>query len=243
MKKAVSFLLTTVFCLSMSVNVFAAVSPSVDNRGEVYSPRVDNSTVAPGSQQILFEAADGTAMNWVSSEQNNDIAVSGTLTNIPSGAVFNANRIISGDEAARVASAVASAKGNVAYVAYDFTLDTAGGQPITRFNGHIDVTMPVPSGLTAGEGEVLSVYYVTNAGKLEKCNSVVTDNMVTFGTTHFSTYVYLVESAASAAASPASSTSASPKTTETNMSLYMTMLAIAALGTAVYGARKVKYNK
>ena len=206
-----------------------------------------------GSQEIEFEAADGRAMRWVSSKQNNDISISGTLTNIPEGAVFSANRIISGDAAILVANAVANAKGDVEYVAYDFNLETSGGQPITTFNGHVDIGMPVPNTFTIDEGEVLSVYYVTEAGKLQRCNSAIGDNFVIFGTNHLSPFVYVVESAASAASSPivngidsASATGAavkSPKTAETDTSVYMTMLTIAALGVVVYETRKMKYNR
>lgn len=229
-----------------STFVFANVEESGSGSG-TGSAVADNG----GSQQIDFAGADGTAMRWISSEQNNNISVSGTQNNIPSGAVFNARRIYSGDEILRVANAVISTKGDVEYVAYDFTLATADGQPILSFNGHVDVSMPVPSTFTIEEGEVLSVYYLTDAGKLQRCNSVVSDNFVTFGTTHLSTFVYVVETTASAAASPvvnnATATNVtgvtSPKTGEVDMTLYVTMLAIAALGVTVYGTRKVKYYR
>ena len=230
-----------------STFVFANLEESGSGTGTGSAPVADNG----GSQQIDFVGSNGVAMRWVSSEQNNNISVSGTQVNILDGAVFNARRIYSGDEVLRVANAVISAKGDVEYMAYDFTLETAGGSPITGFNGHVDVSMPVPSTFTIEEGEVLSVYYLTDAGKLQKCNSVINDNFVTFGTTHLSTFVYIVESAASAAASPvvngavATTTTGmtSPKTGEADMTLYMTMLAIAALGVTVYGTRKVKYFK
>lgn len=50
----------------------------------------------------------------------------------------------------------------------------------------------------------------------------------------------VAESASSAASTPVSSSVASPKTAENNMVLYVTMLAIVALGSAVYTTRKVK---
>lgn len=208
--------------------------------GGAPSPSVDNTVIVPDPApvEITFTAADGTAMNWITSKQNKDISISGSQTNIPVGAEFDVAKIVGGDEAVRVANAVTNAKGAVNYVAYEFNLTTENGQPITRFDGHIDVSMPIPNELSIADGKVISVYYVTDTGKLEKCNSVIDGNFITFGTTHFSTFVYVEETAASAASTPVTNAPTSPKTGEGNAALYMTMLAVAALGIGVYGARK-----
>ena len=206
--------------------------------------------VEDSSQEVAFSAADGTAMRWVTAEQNNNFSISGSQANVPAGAVFNANRVYTGDEFLRVAKAVASAKGDVKYVAYDYKLETAAGAEISKFNGHVDISMPIPTEFALENGKVVSVYYLNAAGKLERCNSIVDGNFVTFGTNHLSTFVYIEETAAQVAASPvvngtatATGVPTSPKTAGVDMTLYMTMLTIAALGVAVYGSRKVKYNR
>ena len=190
-----------------------------------------------GRADITFNAANGTAMRWISSNQNGNISISGTQTSIQEGASFDAKVIYSGELYTAIANAVANTKGAVKFVAYDFNLADANGNAITKFNGHVDVSMLVPAGLEVAEGQTVVAYYFNN-GKLEKCNTVVSEGFVTFGTTHFSPFVYVAESAASAAATPVSSGVASPKTAETNMALYVTILAIVAVAGTVYGPHK-----
>lgn len=231
------------------VGTFTSLSPVY------YFELVEESTVAPNvpvdieysaatvapyvPADIEYSAANGAAMRWISSEENGNISISGTQTSIPAGSKFSARAIFSGDAYSAVATAVANAKGAVDFVAYDFNLTDAAGNAITKFSGHADVSMPVPAGLDVAEGQTVVAYYVNN-GKLEKCNTVVDNGFVTFGTTHLSTFVYVAESASSAASTPVSASVASPKTAENNMVLYVTMLAIVALGSAVYTTRKVK---
>lgn len=222
MKKLMSFILAAVLCFGMSTTVFAASSPSVDNSAS--APYVPS--------DITFSAADGTIMSWITAQESGNISISGSQASIPAGSTFSA-KVVSSDA---IAAAVASAKGNVDFVAYEMNLTDAAGNAITTFrNGHVDVSMPIPAGLDVPEGYTVTVYYVNN-GSLEKHNTVVKDKFVTFGTTHFSTFVYVSEPASAAAATPV----ASPKTAENNMALYAAMFAIAAFGGAVCAARKVK---
>lgn len=192
--------------------------------------------------EIAFELADGTAMNWITSKGNTNISISGSQTNIPSGAEFSATRLFDGEEAIRAANAVINAKGNVKYEIYDFSLTSAEGQAITKFNGHVDVSLVIPNGFSTEDGNVISVYYV-GPNKLEKCNSVVDGNFITFGTSHFSTFVIVEETAVSAASSPVANGVTSPKTGETNTALYISVLGLMALGMSVCVIGKTKYNK
>ena len=216
-------------------------APSPELNAPIPAPSAPS--IPAGSTEVSFTGSNGVAMNWLTSNGDSTISISGSQSNIPKGAQFSASQLTSGEEAVRVANAVVKAKGNVKYAIYDFNLTTADGQPISRFNGHIDVTMPIPNGLSTDNGMVISVYYVTNAGKLERCNSVVDGNLITFGTSHFSTFVYVEETAASAAATPIVNGVTSPKTADTSFALYVSVLGLAALGMAVYGMGKVKYNK
>lgn len=181
---------------------------------------------------ITFTGNNGKAMRWISSEKDGNISISGLQTVIADGAKFNAEKV----KSTAIANAVAEAKGDVPYVAYDFTL-TVDGEEVTTFAEHVDVSMPVPDGFDLGEGQTVTVYYYNN-GKLEKCNTAVSDGFVTFGTTHFSTFVYVQESAASAAATPAVSYTVSPKTGDSSMVSVMAVLAVAAVGSMVYCLNK-----
>jgi len=175
-----------------------------------------------------------TPMRWLTSAENGNISISGKQTVIPEGAEFSA-KLVTGDAYEAIAAAVAKAKGGVSFVAYDFNLSDANGNALKKFSSHVDVQMPVPAGLNVADGNTVTVYYYNN-GKLEKCNTVLADGLVTFGTTHFSTFVYVAETPASAAASSV----VSPKTVDNSMNLYVVMLAIVACAGMVYTTRKAR---
>lgn len=212
------------------IGTFTSFSP-------VYYMEVKNTEYsAPASKyepaDITFTRKDGKAMRWISSEQDGNISISGLQTVIVDGASFSAEEV----KSSAITNAVVKAKGDVPFVAYDFSL-TANGNELTTFAEHVDVSMPVPGAFDIAEGQTVTVYYYNN-GRLEKCNTVVADGFVTFGTTHFSTYVYVLESKSSAAATPVTTGLVSPKTSENNMVMYVSLLAVVAFAGAVYGAKK-----
>lgn len=191
-----------------------------------------NGTYEPS--EIVFIGEDGKAMRWLSSEKDGNISISGSQTSIPAGAVFKAKRLYQGADYKEIAEAVANAKGGVSFEVYEFSL-FANGREITSFDSHVDVSMLLPSAFDLSDGQTVTVYHYNN-GKLEKCSTAVADGFVTFATTHFSTFVYVQESAAMAA----SSSVRSPKTGENSTAFYAVMIAVAAFGMTVYGKRAAK---
>ena len=89
-----------------------------------------------------------------------------------------------------VASALSAAQKTAVGSApvYDFSI-TSGGKAITKFDGGVlTVALPftLPSGKSASD---VVVYYLTDAGKLEACDTRYSRGTVTFSTTHLSKYV------------------------------------------------------
>ncbi len=196
-----------------------------------------NSSASNTSAEITFNAANGTPMRWLTSKENGNFSISGRQTSIPEGAEFSV-RLVSDDVYESVKAVVTRAKGAVGFVAYEMNLCDAFGNAITKFEGHADISMPIPAGLYVPEGNTVTVYCVNN-GKLQKCNTVVQDGIVTFGTTHLSTFVYVSETLESAASTPVYSSVASPKTADnSNMSFYVTILGMMALCSMIYTMRK-----
>lgn len=210
------------------VGVFTSLSPVY--YFELKEQKENVSVYRPAD--IEFTGDNGKAMRWISSNQDINFSVSASQATIPEGASFDVAVV----NDVTVASAVKTARGNVDFVAYDFTLE-ANGSELTRFNETITIGMPIPSGLELEDGQTVSVYYYNN-GKLEKCSSTIIDGFVHLYTTHLSTFVYVAESASAAAATPVTSGKVSPKTAENNMALYVSLLAVAAVAGTVYSMKK-----
>lgn len=278
-KKFISLVLAAVLCVGMGTSVFAAgsitsddvvESPSADNRVE--SPFVNNS--APS---VTTNAAGATeewtgGMGYVYAGGNatgTTLAAVGKDLNIPAGAKFETNKIESGETYTKVVLAV----GNKPFAVFEMNLMSGNVKVTQDLGGYVNITMPIPAGLTIGEGQTLRVYYLADDGSLTPCDTALDGNgNVTFATNHFSTYVYVVEAIGAApmtgvtpdagttapeagtttpgaddgsAAAPEAGTSAgttgtvtSPKTADANTTLYVTLLAVAALGGVAFAARK-----
>ena len=74
-----------------------------------------------------------------------------------------------------------------------FTVE--GNEQITEVDGYIYVTIDIPAGVVAKEGQVLVVYRVNDDGTYTKCDTTVEGDEITFKTNHFSTYVVVAEDA------------------------------------------------
>ena len=68
---------------------------------------------------------------------------------------------------------------------FDLNLLDQNGNKITRFNGYIEVTMPVMQGVNA------VAYYDENTGEIELLHSEVKNGFITFKTNHFSYYLFI----------------------------------------------------
>jgi hypothetical protein len=95
----------------------------------------------------------------------------------------------------------------------EFDLADMSGAAIHQLDGYVTVTVDMPSDITIGENQILRIYRVADDGTVVACPTVVENGKVEFATNHFSTYVFVVEDAATPTTGNATSTK-SPKTGE-----------------------------
>ena len=71
-------------------------------------------------------------------------------------------------------------------IAFDITITTAYGKA-ADINGNVTVTIPVPKELKGAD--TYYVFYKADDGKLTDMKAAYKDGVITFTTTHFSTYI------------------------------------------------------
>ena len=136
--------------------------------------------------------ADGKEVRMITVDGNSSVYVIGDKNYIPSGSVFNSDAVTEGAVYTKAANAVNKKFGaGTIFSVYEMTLKNASGEAIQP-GGYIDVTLPIPGGMTAESGKTIWAYRLEANGKLTKLDTAVSSNQVTFATNHFSTYV-LVE--------------------------------------------------
>lgn len=117
---------------------------------------------------------------FLASDVTSNITIKSTSTEVPLDTAITVKEVES-DE-------IKEALGTNKYTAYDISLySNAKDAKITKLeNDKFIVSVPVPKNL---KGKDLVVYYVNDNGKKEEHVSTIKDNIVSFETNHFSTYV------------------------------------------------------
>jgi len=237
MKKVMGFVLTAVLCLGMTTTVLASNSRVEDNTGNMPS----SSTVIDGVEVELEVKTVEEARASLSAEQQTKIdEVLAVVNSGNATEVAEMQKTLIKDVAQKDVSQVKNSK------LVDLTLPV--GQTIPA--GGISLTIS-DSNITAGMNIVM--LHLKTDGTWENI-PVTVGNGTIIGTFTSLSPVYYFEIVPVAqnivywppiqntpAATPAETTS--PKTAEANMALYVSILAVVALGSAVYGTRKAKYSK
>ncbi len=138
--------------------------------------------------ETLYTDADNRSMRRLVNGSLEIVGGSGVLA---PGTKIKAMPLSSGDEFERAGQAVSSRLSGVsAYKVYDISMITSAGLEIHELNGYVSVTLPVPGGLTVGDGKSVMVYRLEEDGTLTRCDTTITAGKITFLTNHFSTYVF-----------------------------------------------------
>jgi LPXTG-motif cell wall-anchored protein len=116
------------------------------------------------------------------------------------------------------------------YKVREINLYSGNGAQITKLDGYVQVTIPVPADIKVDEGNVLAVYRVNDNGSFTNCNATITNGKLTFRTNHFSTFV-IVEQAKTAVV---------PDTGDNSQTGLYVFVLLAGLAAAVAG---VAYKK
>lgn len=170
----------------------------------------------------------GQNMRRIFAEGNGDISIVGAEDYIPSGAKFTSTELMSGDiynQAAQIVSQKIS--GATGFRVFDMNLVDASNVAIHQLKGYINVTLPIPDGLSADNGKRLVTYRIEEDGSLTKCDTATSNGYLTFATNHFSTYVIVEEEAAT-----------SPKTGEDNVVFIWSLIALAAGASGIFMMKK-----
>ncbi len=189
-------------------NVKITVSASSNDSGNANDSGNSNSGTSDTEQ----------GMRRIFAEGNGEISIVGAEDYIPLGAKFTSTELISGDvynQAAQIVSQkISGARG---FKVFDMNLADASNVAIHQLKGYINVTLPIPEGLSVDNGKRLVTYRMEEDGSLTKCDTAASNGYLTFATNHFSTYIIVEEAAAT-----------SPKTGEGSTVFIWSLIALAA---------------
>ncbi len=203
----------------ITINLLPVSAPASTDDSTYYTPEPAETTYASDA---------GEAMRRVASESNPAIALDATQEIIPSGAKFASASVTSGEVYNRASEIVAKQVGSAAqFRVFEMNLTDSSNTAIHQLNGFVNVTLPIPEGLSASNGKMLVVYRVEDDGTLTKCDTATKDGYLTFATNHFSTYVIVEQTGA-----------VSPKTGEGSAVLWAIMAVIVAGVCATYFEKK-----
>ena len=159
------------------------------------SPEIDE-IVTPPFVESEHTLPNGEEVRMVTVEGNRNIYVIGNPDYIPAGATFRSETLTSGTIYDAAVKAVANKYQTPAnFVVFEMNLWNESYQPIHQLGGYINVTLPIPAGITLDETETIRAYRLETNGKLTKLDTAVANGQVTFATNHFSTYILVEENA------------------------------------------------
>lgn len=183
------------------------------------------------ASEITYTSETGETLRRIVASGNGTVALDGALAYLPAGAVFTSAQVTSGDTYDLVAGLVSQkVSGATGFAVFDMNLTDASNVALHQLDGYINVTLPIPEGLSASDGKTLVVYRIEDDGTWTKCNTATANGYLTFATNHFSTYV-IVETSGTTALT-------SPKTGEETMAYAWAVMLLAAGGCVYFGRRK-----
>lgn len=117
-----------------------------------------------------------------------EVIISDDKDLVPSGAKLDVKEIKNG-EAFESAEHIIKNSSNTfeQYSVYEIDLKSQSDVIISKLNGNVTVSIPLPSGF--GKGENVSVFRVEEDGSLTRLNTKIQDGKCIFETNHFSTYI------------------------------------------------------
>jgi hypothetical protein len=215
---------------------------NAENAVEAAAPQSTQtqSTPAQSTQQLTtysglpYNSASGELVRTIQASSGG-ASVTGSLDLISLNTSFTSEQTTSGDVYDFATTVISNNFGaNTNFALYNMVLKDASGMEVHEINGEVNVTLPIPAGLSIDNGKILVAYRVNEDGSLTKCNTAWANGYLTFATNHFSTYA-IVEQTASAT----TLRQTSPKTGETNTAaLGMILFLLAASAYAVNNRRK-----
>lgn len=177
--------------------------------------------------ESTYTSEDGVAMRKITVEGNNEISIVGNQEYLPAGASFTCANVESGDQYNLAADAIRQKlSNNTNFKVLEMNLRNAENGEIHELNGYVNVTLPIPAGLSVNNEKTLVVYRLEADGTLTKCDTNVENGYITFATNHFSTYIIAEQSLVKEQIS-------SPKTGDTYVPVVCFMSMLLSIGMLV----------
>lgn len=188
----------------------------------------DSSGNSPASTESTYSSDSGQAMRKISPAGNSEISIVGKEEYIPEGSKFACVPLTSGDVYDWAKEIVSQKINKISgYQIFEMSLTDASDVAIHQLNGYVNVTLPIPDGLSTSNGKKIAVYRIEDDGTLTGCDTTTENGYVTFATDHFSTYVIAEETAAGA-----------PKTGDESTALVWSLIALGMGASVIYFYRK-----
>jgi hypothetical protein len=233
---------------SMGDGYLIKISAKTDCESEPTEPTEPTESAAPNAEAQKAMAAavrtssyaspTGESMTRIAANEGG-AAIDATTGIVPAGAKFTSSQLSSGatyDNAANIVAARIGA--NTHFAVFEMDLTDNNNMAIHQLDGMINVTLPIPEGMTPSDGNILAVYRIEDDGTMTRCDTATANGFLTFATNHFSTYV-MVEEPASGASAGTKATS--PKTAESAANMILVMIAAMSLAGAAVVSKK-RYN-
>lgn len=187
---------------------------------------------------LLYDGRSTTESSFVNAENkiirrlhNGRLVVEGSEDVLPYGSKIFVSLLSAGSVADNAKNIVESKlAGLIGYVIYEIDLLKADGTKLEQLDDYVTITMPIPAGLSIGDGQKLVVYRVESDGSLTRLETTVNGDTVTFKTNHFSTYVFAVQNASAVA----------PTTGDTNANIILFALLMLVMGSAIVAGESKK---
>lgn len=149
---------------------------------------------------IEVVSQEGGNDTTIESTTDTSIVIDNSNSVLPVGTVLQSAKQESGEAYTNAETIVKTNVTNLGnYAVYELDLTDGNGAEIHQLNGKVSVTMDIP--FTMAENSTLKVYRVDN-GTLVNCPATVSNGKVTFETDHFSTYIFVEETATVVAPEP-----------------------------------------
>ena len=171
-------------------------TPVVPEKGEEITK--EDVEIAENNKTSEVVKEDNKEYVVLGNEAMEDIAIKGEKDVLSEDAFFVRKYLEKGEKFEIAKNAIEAKLKEVAeYKAIEIDLYSGDGKEITKLDGYVYITIPVPADMEVAKGNVLAVYRVNDDGSLVNCDAKVVDGEITFRTNHFSTFV-IVEQAATA---------------------------------------------
>lgn len=198
-----------------------------------YTP-VEGSVLLYDGRSTTESCIAGAGNKTIRRLHNGLLQVEGSGEVLPTGAKIFVSHVTTGSIVENVKNVVQKKLAGVAdYEVYEIDLIDSSGVKIEQLAGNVSVTLPIPAGLSIGEGQKLVVYRLESDGSLTRLETTVANGKVTFITDHFSTYIFAVQNTSAIA----------PTTGDTNANRIFAAMMLLVLGSALLAYEGKKRRK